>query len=136
MKILKYTRDWMEFRQWCIQCCRVGCKWSPFNNFGNWGFVGCRFHCGYFDWWGSWCWWGMCRGQSMYVLLGSTYVTCLLCFFLSWSNQIESPRCESDPPEKCTGKTATLCISMVDSMWLTILDALSLILTKLVKVSL
>ncbi|XP_027107484.1 uncharacterized protein [Coffea arabica] len=44
--------------------------------------------------------------------------------------EIESPRYDSDSPEKCTGKTATLCISMVDSMWLTILDALSLILTK------
>ncbi|XP_027162674.1 protein MON2 homolog isoform X2 [Coffea eugenioides] len=44
--------------------------------------------------------------------------------------EIESPRYDSESPEKCTGKTATLCISMVDSMWLTILDALSLILTK------
>ncbi|KAK3011261.1 hypothetical protein RJ639_010612 [Escallonia herrerae] len=44
--------------------------------------------------------------------------------------EIESPRCDSDTRAKCTGKTAVLCMSMVDLMWLTILDALSLILTK------
>lgn len=44
--------------------------------------------------------------------------------------ELESPRCDSDPPAKCTGKTAVLCISMVDSLWLTILDALSLILSR------
>ncbi|KAA8544984.1 hypothetical protein F0562_019799 [Nyssa sinensis] len=44
--------------------------------------------------------------------------------------ELESPRGDSDPLAKCTGKTAVLCMSMVDSMWLTILDALSLILTK------
>ncbi|XP_010256047.1 PREDICTED: protein MON2 homolog isoform X2 [Nelumbo nucifera] len=44
--------------------------------------------------------------------------------------ELESPRCVSDPPGKYTGQTAILCISMVDSMWLTILDALSLILTR------
>ncbi|GFY90641.1 ARM repeat superfamily protein [Actinidia rufa] len=44
--------------------------------------------------------------------------------------ELESPRCDSDPLEKCTGETAVLCVSMVDSMWLTILDSLSLILAK------
>lgn len=44
--------------------------------------------------------------------------------------EIESPRCDSDPSSKCIGQTAVLCISMVDSLWLTILDALSLILTR------
>lgn len=44
--------------------------------------------------------------------------------------ELESPRCESDPPTKFFGKTAILCTTMVDSVWLTILDALSLILTK------
>ncbi|GKF87332.1 hypothetical protein Tco_0258209, partial [Tanacetum coccineum] len=44
--------------------------------------------------------------------------------------ELESPRCESDPPAKFTGKTTVLCTMMVDSVWLTILDALSLILTK------
>ncbi|KAL5566940.1 hypothetical protein UlMin_030104 [Ulmus minor] len=44
--------------------------------------------------------------------------------------EIESPRCDYYPPTKCTGKTAGLCLSMVDSLWLTILDALSLILSR------
>ncbi|KAF5791184.1 putative mon2, dimerization and cyclophilin-binding domain, guanine nucleotide exchange factor [Helianthus annuus] len=44
--------------------------------------------------------------------------------------ELESPRCDSDPPAKVIGKTAVLCTTMVDSVWLTILDALSLILTK------
>ncbi|PWA64388.1 ARM repeat superfamily protein [Artemisia annua] len=44
--------------------------------------------------------------------------------------ELESPRCESDPPAKFTGKMTVLCTTMVDSVWLTILDALSLILTK------
>ncbi|KAG2402271.1 uncharacterized protein HKW66_Vig0234670 [Vigna angularis] len=46
--------------------------------------------------------------------------------------EIESPRCDNDPPVKWSGKTTVLCISMVDSLWLTILDALSLILSRLV----
>ncbi|PON87081.1 Mon2, dimerization and cyclophilin-binding domain containing protein [Trema orientale] len=44
--------------------------------------------------------------------------------------ELESPRCDSDLPVKSTGKTALLCLSMVDSLWLTILDALSLILSR------
>ncbi|KAL7607146.1 uncharacterized protein LOC111910718 [Lactuca sativa] len=44
--------------------------------------------------------------------------------------ELESPRCESDPPAKLIGKTAVLCTTMVDSVWLTVLDALSLILSK------
>lgn len=44
--------------------------------------------------------------------------------------ELESPRCDFDPAAKCTGKVAVLCISMVDSLWLTILDALSLILSR------
>ncbi|XP_022155395.1 protein MON2 homolog isoform X2 [Momordica charantia] len=44
--------------------------------------------------------------------------------------ELESPRSDYDPPEKCNGRTASVCISMVDSLWLTILDALSLILTR------
>ncbi|KAK9735345.1 hypothetical protein RND81_04G200200 [Saponaria officinalis] len=44
--------------------------------------------------------------------------------------ELESPRCESAPPAKLTGKTASLCYSMVDSLWLTILDTLSLILAR------
>ncbi|ERM93505.1 protein MON2 homolog isoform X2 [Amborella trichopoda] len=44
--------------------------------------------------------------------------------------ELESPRCESDPRGKCIGNTAVLCLSMVDSLWMTILNALSLILTR------
>ncbi|XP_074292704.1 uncharacterized protein LOC141619592 isoform X3 [Silene latifolia] len=44
--------------------------------------------------------------------------------------ELESPKCESDAPAKLTGKTASLCYSMVDSLWLTILDTLSLILAR------
>ncbi|XP_043815885.1 protein MON2 homolog isoform X2 [Manihot esculenta] len=44
--------------------------------------------------------------------------------------EIESPRCEYDSALKFAGKTAVLCVAMVDSLWLTILDALSLILSR------
>ncbi|KAK9137366.1 hypothetical protein Sjap_007960 [Stephania japonica] len=44
--------------------------------------------------------------------------------------ELESPRFDSDHAVKYAGKTALLCISMVDSLWLTILDALSLILMR------
>ncbi|GAV64231.1 Sec7_N domain-containing protein [Cephalotus follicularis] len=44
--------------------------------------------------------------------------------------ELESPRCDFNPSARCAGKTAVLCISMVDSLWLTILDALSLILSR------
>ncbi|GAB4855419.1 hypothetical protein Ancab_024046 [Ancistrocladus abbreviatus] len=44
--------------------------------------------------------------------------------------ELESPRFDCDPPAKLTGKTAVLCFSLVDSTWLTILDALSLILAR------
>ncbi|KAJ8760664.1 hypothetical protein K2173_017642 [Erythroxylum novogranatense] len=44
--------------------------------------------------------------------------------------ELDSPRCEHDPAAKFTGETAVLCIAMVDSLWLTILDALSLILSR------
>ncbi|XP_022932524.1 protein MON2 homolog isoform X1 [Cucurbita moschata] len=44
--------------------------------------------------------------------------------------EIESPRSDNDPPGKCNGRLASVCISMVNSLWLTILDALSLVLTR------
>ncbi|XP_038879345.1 protein MON2 homolog isoform X2 [Benincasa hispida] len=44
--------------------------------------------------------------------------------------ELESPRSDYDPSGKCNGRIASVCISMVDSLWLTILDALSLILTR------
>jgi len=52
---------------------------------------------------------------------------------LSLYNQLDSPRYEYDPVERYNGKTTVLCIAMVDSFWLTILDALSLILSRFVK---
>ncbi|KAJ6846953.1 protein MON2-like protein isoform X4 [Iris pallida] len=44
--------------------------------------------------------------------------------------ELGSPKCDNDFPAICIGKTAVLCISMVNSTWLTILDALSLILAR------
>lgn len=44
--------------------------------------------------------------------------------------ELDSPRYEYDPVERYNGKTTVLCIAMVDSLWLTILDALSLILSR------
>ncbi|KAL9341678.1 hypothetical protein Peur_065003 [Populus x canadensis] len=44
--------------------------------------------------------------------------------------ELDSPRYEYDPVERYNGKTTVLCIAMVDSFWLTILDALSLILSR------
>lgn len=44
--------------------------------------------------------------------------------------ELESPKGDYDPLARRTGKTAVLCMAMVDSLWLTILDALSLILSR------
>lgn len=70
------------------------------------------------------------RVECVYFLCLYLITLANLCVCSLLIYQIESPRCDSDPLAKCTGKTANLCVSMVDSMWLTILDALSLILTK------
>lgn len=67
------------------------------------------------------------------LLFSIVIVNCLQFFFkllIDILFQLESPRCESDPPAKLNGKTAFLCYSMVDSLWLTILDTLSLILAR------
>ncbi|KAL8528032.1 hypothetical protein ACS0TY_005737 [Phlomoides rotata] len=63
-------------------------------------------------------------------LLGVVFAVATLTDEAVDDGELESPRCDTDPPTKCTGITATVCLSMVDSMWLTILDALSLILMK------
>ncbi|KAL1339802.1 hypothetical protein AAHE18_U067100 [Arachis hypogaea] len=63
-------------------------------------------------------------------LLGVVFTVATLTDEAMDVGELESPRCDSDPPAKWTGKTAVLCISMVDSLWLTILDALSLILSR------
>ncbi|KAL3843987.1 hypothetical protein ACJIZ3_001390 [Penstemon smallii] len=61
-------------------------------------------------------------------LLGVVFTVATLTDEAVGDGEIESPR--SDPSREGTGITAYLCMSMVDSMWLIILDALSLILTK------
>ncbi|XP_031260059.1 protein MON2 homolog [Pistacia vera] len=63
-------------------------------------------------------------------LLGVVFTVATLTDEAVDAGELESPRCDYDPLPKCTGKTAVLCISMVDSLWLTILDALSLILSR------
>ncbi|CAN4110213.1 unnamed protein product [Withania somnifera] len=63
-------------------------------------------------------------------LLGVVFTVATLTDEAVDMGELDSPRCESDPPAKLTGRTALLCVSMVDSMWLTILDALSFILEK------
>lgn len=44
--------------------------------------------------------------------------------------EIESPKCDGEQTAERSGRTTVLCKSMVDSTWLTILDALSLILAR------
>ncbi|XP_047946837.1 protein MON2 homolog [Salvia hispanica] len=63
-------------------------------------------------------------------LLGVVFAVATLTDEAVDDGELESPKWDNDPPASCTGITATLCVSMVDSMWLTILDALSLILMK------
>ncbi|KAK4337751.1 hypothetical protein RND71_042238 [Anisodus tanguticus] len=66
-------------------------------------------------------------------LLGVVFTVATLTDEAVDMGELDSPRCESDPPAKLTGRTALLCVSMVDSMWLTILDALSFILANVVQ---
>ncbi|WOL08916.1 hypothetical protein Cni_G17669 [Canna indica] len=63
-------------------------------------------------------------------LLGAVYTVATLTDEAVEVGELESPRCDTDPSSEYTGKTAVLCISMVNSTWLTILDALSLILMR------
>lgn len=63
-------------------------------------------------------------------LLGVIFTVATLTDEAMDTGELESPTCNSDEPVKCTDQTAFLCVSMVDSMWLTILDALSLILMR------
>ncbi|XWS42471.1 hypothetical protein CRYUN_Cryun16bG0016700 [Craigia yunnanensis] len=63
-------------------------------------------------------------------LLGVVFTVASLTDEAVDAGDLESPRCDYVPSAKCTGKTAVLCISMVGSLWLTILDALSLILAR------
>ncbi|XP_020540275.1 protein MON2 homolog isoform X1 [Jatropha curcas] len=63
-------------------------------------------------------------------LLGVVFTVATLTDEAVDAGELESPRYEYDTAAKFTGKTAVLCIAMVDSLWLTILDALSLILSR------
>ncbi|KAI9098922.1 hypothetical protein K1719_024689 [Acacia pycnantha] len=63
-------------------------------------------------------------------LLGVVFTVATLTDEAMDVGELESPRCDNDPPVKWTGKAAVLCYSMVDSVWLTILDALSLMLSR------
>ncbi|KAJ3696126.1 hypothetical protein LUZ60_001503 [Juncus effusus] len=62
-------------------------------------------------------------------LLGVVFTVATLTDEAVDSGELKSPRGENDRIE-CTEQTALMCISMVNSTWLTILDALSLILTR------
>ncbi|XP_050379358.1 uncharacterized protein LOC126796668 isoform X2 [Argentina anserina] len=63
-------------------------------------------------------------------LLGVVFTVATLTDEAVDSGEIESPRCDYDLPAKKTGDAVHLCLSMVDSLWLTILDALSFILSR------
>ncbi|KAF7805180.1 protein MON2-like protein isoform X1 [Senna tora] len=63
-------------------------------------------------------------------LLGVVFTVATLTDEAMDVGELESPRCDHEPPVKWAGKTTVLCISMVDSLWLTILDALSLMLSR------
>ncbi|KAL6548702.1 hypothetical protein OROGR_008468 [Orobanche gracilis] len=63
-------------------------------------------------------------------LLGVVFAVATLTDEAVDDGELGSPRCDTDLPTQCSGITAALCMSMVDSTWLTILDALSLILMK------
>ncbi|KAL0890802.1 hypothetical protein Bca101_014785 [Brassica carinata] len=64
-------------------------------------------------------------------LLGVVFTVATLTDEAVDTGELESPRYELHPSsDYYTGKTSHLCISMVDSLWLTILDAFSLILSR------
>ncbi|KAJ0253818.1 ARM repeat superfamily protein [Hirschfeldia incana] len=64
-------------------------------------------------------------------LLGVVFTVATLTDEAVDTGELESPRYELHPSsDNFTGKTSHLCMSMVDSLWLTILDAFSLILSR------
>ncbi|CAN1245368.1 Protein MON2 homolog [Linum grandiflorum] len=63
-------------------------------------------------------------------LLGVIFTVATLTDEAVDSGELESPRFDHDPAAACTGRLAVLCVAMVDSFWLTILDALALILSR------
>lgn len=62
-------------------------------------------------------------------LLGVVFTIATLTDEALDAGELESPRCEVDRME-CSGQSALLCVAMVNSTWLTILDSLSLILMR------
>ncbi|CAM0883431.1 unnamed protein product [Alopecurus aequalis] len=62
-------------------------------------------------------------------LLGVVFTIATLTDEAVDAGELESPRCEVDRME-CSGQSALLCVAMVNSTWLTILDSLSLILMR------
>ncbi|XP_014754709.1 protein MON2 homolog isoform X3 [Brachypodium distachyon] len=62
-------------------------------------------------------------------LLGVVFTIATLTDEALDAGELESPRCELDHME-CSGQSALLCVAMVNSTWLTILDSLSLILMR------
>ncbi|OAY78947.1 Protein MON [Ananas comosus] len=63
-------------------------------------------------------------------LLGVVFTVATLTDEAVDSGELESPKSDADQSAECTGEMALICISMVNSTWLTILDALSLILMR------
>uniref|UniRef100_A0A0D9V6A8 Protein MON2 homolog n=1 Tax=Leersia perrieri TaxID=77586 RepID=A0A0D9V6A8_9ORYZ len=62
-------------------------------------------------------------------LLGVVFTIATLTDEALDAGELESPKCELGSTE-CCGQLALLCAAMVNSSWLTILDSLSLILTR------
>lgn len=62
-------------------------------------------------------------------LLGVVFTIATLTDEALDAGELESPRCEVNRME-CSGQSALLCVAMVNSTWLTILDSLSLILMR------
>ncbi|KAE8772974.1 protein MON2 [Hordeum vulgare] len=62
-------------------------------------------------------------------LLGVVFTIATLTDEALDAGELESPRCEVDRLV-CSGQSALLCVAMVNSTWLTILDSLSLILMR------
>ncbi|CAN1132410.1 Protein MON2 homolog [Linum perenne] len=63
-------------------------------------------------------------------LLGVIFTVATLTDEAVDSGELESPRFDHHTASACSGQLAVLCVAMVDSFWLTILDALALILSR------
>lgn len=63
-------------------------------------------------------------------LLGVVFTIATLTDEALDAGELESPKCELGSTRDCSGQLALLCVAMVNSTWLTILDSLSLILMR------